>query len=51
MMGNLAYLVAAYAVFWAVTFVFLLRMSRRQRALQSEIESLRRTLETSQDRM
>ena len=50
-MGNLAYLVSAYAVFWAVTFAFVFRISRRQRALQSEIESLRRMLETSQDRM
>ena len=50
-MGNLAYLVSAYAVFWAVTFVLVFRISRRQKALQSEIESLRRTLETSQDRM
>ena len=50
-MGNLAYLVAAYAVFWAVTFALLFRMSRRQRALKSEIEILRRTLEISQDRM
>lgn len=50
-MGNLAYLVSAYAVFWAVTFALIFRISRRQKALRSEIESLRRTLETSQDRM
>ena len=49
-MGNLTYLVSAYAVFWAVTFVFVFRISRRQRALQSEVESLKRALETSPDR-
>jgi CcmD family protein len=50
-MGNLAYLFAAYAVFWAVTFAFVFRIARRQKSLQKEIESLRRALETRQERM
>jgi len=43
-MGNLIYLFAAYAVFWALTFAFVLRIARRQKGLQREIESLKRTL-------
>jgi len=43
-MGNLVYLFAAYAVFWALTFAFVLRIARRQKGLQREIESLKRTL-------
>jgi len=50
-MENLTYLFSAYAVFWAVTFAFVFRISRHQKALQSEIESLRRTLETRQEKM
>ena len=49
-MGNLGYLFAAYAVFWALTFVFVFNLARRQKSLQREIESLRRALETRQER-
>lgn len=45
-MDNLVYLFAAYAVFWVVTFAFVLSMSRRQKRLQREIEALRQALET-----
>jgi len=48
-MGNLVYLFAAYAVFWALTFVFVFNLARRQKSLQREIESLRRALETRQE--
>jgi CcmD family protein len=50
-MGNLVYLFAAYAVFWALTFAFVFNIARRQKGLQREIESLRRALETRQERM
>ncbi len=49
-MGNLVYLFAAYAVFWALTFAFVFNIARRQKGLQREIESLKRALETRQER-
>jgi len=49
-MGNLVYLFAAYAVFWALTFVFVFNLARWQKGLQREIESLRRALETRQEK-
>lgn len=39
------YLFAAYAVFWAVTFIFVFSLTRRQRHLEQELEFLKRTLE------
>jgi CcmD family protein len=48
--GNLIYLFAAYAVFWVLTFVFVFNIARRQKGLQREIESLKRALETRQER-
>jgi len=50
-MGDLVYIFAAYAVFWALTFVFVFNLARRQKSLQSEIQSLRRALEARQERM
>ena len=47
-MGNLVYLFAAYAVFWALTFVFVFNLARRQKGLQRKIESLKQTLEGRQ---
>jgi CcmD family protein len=49
-MGNLVYLFAAYAVFWALTFAFVFNIARRQKGLQREIESLKRALEARQER-
>jgi CcmD family protein len=49
-MDNLVYLFAAYAVFWALTFAFVFNIARRQKGLQREMESLRRALETRQER-
>jgi len=34
------YLVAAYAVFWAFTSIFVLSLWARQRRIEQEIESL-----------
>lgn len=36
----MGYLVAAYAVFWAVTFVLVFSISARQRRLQQELDAL-----------
>ncbi len=49
-MGNLAYLFAAYAVFWALTFAFVFNMARRQKSLQGEIESLKRQIQGSESK-
>jgi CcmD family protein len=39
------YLFAAYAVFWALTFVFLFTIASRQKRLENQIEALRSALE------
>jgi CcmD family protein len=36
----MGYLVAAYAVFWGLTFVFVFSIASRQRNLTREIETL-----------
>jgi CcmD family protein len=41
----MGYLFAAYAVFWALTFVFVFSIASRQKRLEKEIEALRRALE------
>ena len=46
---NLPYLYAVYAVTWAVFFVYVFFVSRRQREMEKEIQQLRRTLTNSQD--
>ncbi len=40
----MAYLVAAYAVFWGLTFVYVFSIANRQRKLAREIETLKRAL-------
>jgi CcmD family protein len=42
---NMGYLFAAYAVFWALTFIFVFSIASRQKRLEKEIEALRRALE------
>ncbi len=42
--SNLPYLVAAFAVSWAVFFIYALFVTRRQRELQAEIRDLHRAL-------
>ena len=39
-MGDMIYLVAGYAVFWIVSFVFIYSMVNRQRNLQKSVEML-----------
>ncbi len=40
----MTYLVAAYAVFWGVTFLYVFSIASRQRRLQREIDVLKETL-------
>jgi len=40
----MSYLVAAYAVFWGLTFVYVFSIANRQRSLMREIEALKRAL-------
>ncbi len=40
----MGYLIAAYAVFWGLTFAYVFSLTRRQRNLAQEIAALERTL-------
>ena len=42
------YMIAAYAVIWLLTFLFVVRVFGRQRSLQRDLELLQQVLE-SQD--
>jgi hypothetical protein len=42
---TMTYLIAAYFVFWALTFLLVYGVYRKQKALQREIETLREELE------
>lgn len=39
-MTDMIYLVAGYAVFWLVSFVFIYSLVNRQRSLQKSVEML-----------
>lgn len=41
----MGYLIAAYAVIWIVTFIYLLSIGARQRRLAAEVEDLWAELE------
>jgi CcmD family protein len=41
----MGYLVAAYAVFWGLTFVYVFSIANRQRDLAREIEALKKAWE------
>ena len=43
--SNLPYLFAAFAVSWAVFFLYVFFMTRRQQEMRNEIRELRQTLE------
>ena len=47
--SNLPYLFAAFAVSWAVFFLYAFFVTRRQQEMQIEIRELRRVLERRQD--
>ncbi|WP_448592011.1 CcmD family protein [Thermoflexus hugenholtzii] len=40
----MGYLIAAYLVFWGVTFLYVLSLLRRQRALEERLARLRARL-------
>jgi len=42
---NLPWLFAAFAVSWAVFFLYAIYVTRRQQEMQSQIRQLRRTLD------
>ena len=43
-MENFPYLFAAYSLIWLVTFVYILRLLRRQQDLRKELDSLKEAL-------
>jgi CcmD family protein len=43
-------MIAAYAVFWILTFVFIFSIFSRQRSLQRELEVIEQLLESQEDR-
>ncbi len=47
-MENLNFLFAAYAAVWVLLFVYVVVLSRRNRALEREIEELRQLLQRGQ---
>jgi CcmD family protein len=44
-MENLSFLFAAYTAVWALLFVYVVILSRRNRSLEREIEELRQLLQ------
>ena len=48
-MSNLVYLLAAYAVFWALTFVLVVSIWARQRRLEREMASLEALLKEDRE--
>ena len=44
----MVYMVAAYLVIWAVSFVFIFSIVRRQAGLQREIKALQEALQEKQ---
>jgi CcmD family protein len=48
-MENLGYLLAAFAVIWAVVFGYVLVMQRKQRQLQRQITLLQKSLDKSKN--
>ncbi|MFC1926393.1 CcmD family protein [Chloroflexota bacterium] len=47
-MENAGYLFAAYTIIWAVVFVYVFYLIRRERKLQKEIDLLEKSLSSSQ---
>lgn len=47
-MDNLSFLFAAFAAVWTLFFAYLIALTRRNHALQREIEELRELLEQRQ---
>jgi CcmD family protein len=45
-MENAGFLFAAFAIVWAVTFIYVILLLNRQKKVRREIESLRKTIES-----
>jgi len=50
-MENAGYLIAAFAIVWAVIFGYVLLLLNSQRKLRREIDSLKKTLEKKGDEL
>ena len=48
-MENAGYLLAAFAVIWAIVFGYVVMMQRKQRQLQRQIKQLKESLEKSKN--
>ena len=48
-MENAGYLLAAFIIIWAVCFVYILFMQRRQRKLEKEIQVLQKSMTAESD--
>jgi len=46
----MTFMIAAYAVFWILTFVFIFSIFSRQRSLQRELEVIEQLLKSQEDR-
>jgi CcmD family protein len=46
----MAFMIAAYAVFWLVTFIFVFSIFSRQRSLRRDLELMEQLLESQQKR-
>ena len=44
-MENLAYLLAAYSVIWAIVFGYIFVMQHKQKKLQKQIDQLKNSLD------
>ena len=44
MMDNAGYLLAAYAIIWAVVFGYVLYLQRKQTKLQRQLEKLQKSI-------
>jgi CcmD family protein len=45
----MTYMIAAYAVFWILTFVFVYSIFSRQRSLRRELEMMEQLLESQKE--
>lgn len=48
-MGDMIYLMAGYAVFWVVTFIFVYSLVSRQRTLHKEVDMLEQLARSESD--
>jgi CcmD family protein len=50
-MDNSIYLLAAFSITWSVIFIYIFRLSRSQKALNYQIDEIRKTLQKNIDFM